>query len=790
MLAPGAPGAGWDRRRVGARLRAALAGLQELQVLRERQQARVRGALGPQPPPPGSAAGDPRGQERRLEGALAALKEQLSRLRQQDTGLKTHLDQLDQQISELQLGVRKGASEPPDSDSRPSSGFYELSDAASCSRSTSCASVCSESVSSSLGSLLPSAQHPATRVGEYRPRSADETTVHAAPGPPRKPHLAEGRAEGTCRAWGRFRTRPVSAGDLEREAPAEVGSQRAGTDAWSSYSLSHGVHILPQVMDPKYQSDLVSRSGKEVYLYPSPLHAVALHSPLFTLTKETPQADSSEPPRNPSPGSMGVSSIWLGPVPEAHRAGAYIDKLLQRTRGRGSPLRGSVGEQGPPRCGVAAPQQARSGHSVNREGQLEKLVSSLESKEVEGMTQTESTHRGSPMQPGSVSLVDTQQPATLPEASMPSESYILEKTTWGPHLQEQDAPLRPQAWPSHPTPHYWDDKDDLPCTKGGTRSPSLLWGQLVHTPFAAAPEACPARPKTGRPRVKAAKVKRRMSDRALRFGREGLRFPERQWRAHPVPWLPPEWNPSHGPLGDGRLRGRAAMAGEAPGRSCSETSLYPVPFLVPLVVAQQQSHRASAQALYPLGATPLGVVASGWTRRKQRRWQSSVEISARAHPTSLPAHPGLGTRRPQGRRAEVPQGRPPLPQPGPRARSESQHSEYSAECTTLFHSTIAESSQDEGSSDHTTNCFGDGESSDSEAEGDCGPGSSGPVLGWGTAGPGDPARPPSAAPQPPRVSSGLRPSPVPRLCRVKASRALKKKIRRFQPASLRVMTMV
>uniref|UniRef100_G3THE3 Dishevelled binding antagonist of beta catenin 2 n=1 Tax=Loxodonta africana TaxID=9785 RepID=G3THE3_LOXAF len=743
---PGSPAgqliSGWDRSRVGTRLPAALAGLQELQ-------------------------GAARAQERRLEGALAALKEQLSRLRQQDTGLKTHLDQLDQQISELQLGVRKGASEPPDSDSRPSSGFYELSDAASCSRSTSCASVCSESVSSSLGSLLPSTQHPATRLGEYRPRSADETTVHAAPGPPRKPHLAEGRAEGySAGLWGRFQNQgPVFSflGDLEREAPAEVGSQRAGTDAWSSYSLSHGVHILPQVMDPKYQSDLVSRSGKEVYLYPSPLHAVALHSPLFTLTKETPQADSSEPPRNPSPGSMGVSSIWLGPVPEAHRAGAYIDKLLQRTRGRGSPLRGSVGEQGPPRCGVAAPQQARSGHSVNREGQLEKLVSSLESKEVEGMTQTESTHRGSPMQPGSVSLVDTQ---------------------------EQDAPLRPQAWPSHPTPHYWDDKDDLPCTKGGTRSPSLLWGQLVHTPFAAAPEACPARPKTGRPRVKAAKVKRRMSDRALRFGREGLRFPERQWRAPPVPWLPPEWNPSHGPLGDGRLRGRAAMAGEAPGRSCSETSLYPVPFLVPLVVAQQQSHRASAQALYPLGATPLGVVASGWTRRKQRRWQSSVEISARAHPTSLPAHPGLGTRRPQGRRAEVPQGRPPLPQPGPRARSESQHSEYSAECTTLFHSTIAESSQDEGSSDHTTNCFGDGESSDSEAEGDCGPGSSGPVLGWGTAGPGDPARPPSAAPQPPRASSGLRPSPVPRLCRVKASRALKKKIRRFQPASLRVMTMV
>lgn len=74
MWAPSGPGpAGWDRRRVGARLRAALAGLQELQGLRATQQARVRGALGLHPAP------GPRGQELRLEAALAALREQLVR---------------------------------------------------------------------------------------------------------------------------------------------------------------------------------------------------------------------------------------------------------------------------------------------------------------------------------------------------------------------------------------------------------------------------------------------------------------------------------------------------------------------------------------------------------------------------------------------------------------------------------------------------------------------------------------------------------------------------------------
>lgn len=39
-------------------------------------------------------------------------------------GLKTHLQQLDQQISELKLDVNKASSEQLESDSRPSSGVY------------------------------------------------------------------------------------------------------------------------------------------------------------------------------------------------------------------------------------------------------------------------------------------------------------------------------------------------------------------------------------------------------------------------------------------------------------------------------------------------------------------------------------------------------------------------------------------------------------------------------------------------------------------------------------------
>jgi hypothetical protein len=64
---------------VGARLRAALAGLHELQGLRATQQARVRGALAMQPPPGPAEPRGPRGHELRLEATLAALQEQLVR---------------------------------------------------------------------------------------------------------------------------------------------------------------------------------------------------------------------------------------------------------------------------------------------------------------------------------------------------------------------------------------------------------------------------------------------------------------------------------------------------------------------------------------------------------------------------------------------------------------------------------------------------------------------------------------------------------------------------------------
>lgn len=552
-------------------------------------------------------------------------------------------------------------------------------------------------------------------------------------------------------------------GDLERVLPAEAGLQKASADPKSTSFLCHRMDLPPHVLDPKYQRDLVSRGGREVYPYPSPLHAVALQSPLFALTKETRQSDGPSPPSESLPSPSGPISTRTGPILEASPAAAYIDRLLQ-LRGQGNPTRGSVGEQGPPRCEVSPSQRAES------EGRPEKLMCTPGRADVGGMAQRRDAGGGGLEHQGSVPLAGTLCPSHLPEEGHgPSSSCVRGGPTPGsPQLGR--GPPSPGSQAQQPAPDCWDGKARSPPRRAVVGSPALAPGQCVH-PHCVASRASPTGLKTGHPTTKALKIGRGTGDKALRVVRQPPR-----WGALVAPQLPPEWGAG--------LRRRPTLAGEAPGRSCSESSLYPVSFLIPLLVANQEGHLASAQAVFPLEAAPP-MAAGGEARRKQRRWQSSMEISVRARPAGAQG-PGLGPPRPAARRGGgprpvCPQARPRLPRQDAQARSESGGSEHSAECASLFHTAIAESSGEEGqASDHTANRFGDGESSGSDVEGG--------VRGRGSR----PGWPPVAPQPPPRAAVGSRPPlpPVPKLCRIKASKALKKKIRRFQPAALKVMTMV
>lgn len=696
-----------------------------------------------------------------------------SRLRRQDAGLKTHLDQLDQQISELQLDVSRSPCEALDSDSRPSSGFYELSDAGSCSLSTSCASVCSDRLSPSLGSWLPVLQPSKSRsgMGDWRPRSADETTVPAwSPQRTEDSRLLHG-AEDTGRLRGMFRPRPVSTGDLERVLPADTGLQNAGTDA--SSLLCQGIEIPAHALDPKYQRDLVARGGQEVYPYPSPLHAVALQSPLFALPKEAPCFDIYSPPEEPPLVPADQNGTQPEPEPEPTRelgsAEAYIHRLL-RLRGQELPLREVGQEQG---GDAAAFPQKSCGQRPDGMGQLEKPACGADWG---GMKPSRGAAKDSLRQQGPVSLVGTETLSSpLKEETIP----------WNPCVRgDNTVSSSPASQIQQP---YTD------CGQGPVLSPSRVLGPesppLAPVPFAytssTTNETSPLRLRMGSPQNKAMKVKRRVSEKVPRLGKQLPPQPEKQRGIHAA-WST-ELDPSSRPP-QGGLNRRPTLAREPPGRSCSESTLYPVPLLVPLVVTQRESYPASSQALFPMETALLSSAA----RRKQRRWQSTMEISAKSRSVSRPG-PNLGPPKSPAKRTGGPraQSRPSLARQDACARSESDPSEHSAECASLFHSTIAETSEDEEASDHTANRFGD-ESSSNDSE-DCAQSSRrGLAIGSAEAAQGGWAWPPVPLQQVSRAPGGTRPSlpPVPKLCRIKASKALKKKIRRFQPAALKVMTMV
>ncbi|XP_073926249.1 dapper homolog 2 isoform X2 [Castor canadensis] len=610
-------------------------------------------------------------------------------------------------------------------------------------------------------------------MGDWRPRSADETTV-----PTWRPQPNEQRtrpldsAEDVGQPWDMFRPRPVSTGDLEKVLPADLGLQTASTDTMSSSFLCQGTDIPHHSPDPKYQRDLVARGGQEVYLYPSPLHAVALQSPLFAVTKETPQLSSHSPPRTPPLGSRDLNRTQAGPVRELGPAGAYIDRLLH-LRSQRPPQRGIIGEQGPPRYGSSSSPQKLGNQRSGGGNQPDKLVCAP-GIAGGGSAQSRVASGDSFQQQGPVPL-DTQTPSINPEEGpKPWNHYIHGDITVG---------LSPCPQTQQPHSDHGQDQLLSPSRTVDSESPSLAPGLFAHPPCTTG-EVSPVRLKIGSPQSKAVKTRRRASDKVLRFGKQPAPLPDRYWGTYAAPQLPLEWDLSYRPQGGGLGR-RPTLARDAPGRSCSESTLYPVPFFVPLVVSRGESCQASSQALFPVEAAPL----SAGTRRKQRKWQSTVEISARALAASYP-EPHLGPPRRTARRESGPQvrGRPLLARQDACAKSESDPSEHSAECASLFHSTIAETSEEEAS-DHTANRFGDQESSPSDSEGYIQSSGGSLAMDGAEAGPGKLNKPRVA---PHRAPGGTRLPlpPMPKLCRIKASKALKRKIRRFQPTALKVMTMV
>lgn len=581
-------------------------------------------------------------------------------------------------------------------------------------------------------------------------------------------------------------------------------------DPKSMSPLCHNgdIHLLS--VDPKFQNDLVSKNGIDVYPYPSPLHAVALQSPLFSLVGASPESDFQAPPSKPMPSMTGPSLVKTRPTTEV-KPGGYINKLLQLTRCKGS-SRSEASEWVSPKSQPAAVHQrliitpSTGGVKINSSSsQLEKQASSLESNKSEGKLSREVPEGECAKQQETMSCMNEEQSSTRSdtEPSAVNSCYPAKSAARGSPLAEttessvERSLSYSQLCQEDSSPDTWNAKavppKKLPIKRCGNAKLAYAGGhervaraEFVHAQFVPA-ESHQVRVKFASSKTKAVKIKRRNSEKVVRPGKQTLCV-EKVRGPHGATKLPGEWNQHQRPQGMKSLVRRPS--GDMAGRSCSESSLFPVQVRLPTVPSRPELYEASANALYSLEATCVDTA----NRKKQRKWQSTVEISAKAHPVSLSHGFGLGAApRQPARRAGVlrtvsmracSKGQ----QHGEYARSESDHSEYSAECASLFHSTIAETSEGEVS-DFTANRFGDSESSDSDSDGSSN--SSSLALDYDEGDESDLIWPEGAVRQSVTVQASSKPlPPVPKICRIKASKALKKKIRRFQPASLKVMTMV
>nr|XP_042117244.1 dapper homolog 1 [Peromyscus maniculatus bairdii] len=560
-------------------------------------------------------------------------------LRRRDAGLLNQLQELDKQISDLRLDVEKTSEEPLETDSRPSSGFYELSDGASGSLSNSSNSVFSECLSSCHSSTcFCNPLEAALTISDGCPKSAD--------------------------------------------------------------------------VNPKYQCDLVSKNGNDVYRYPSPLHAVAVQSPMFLLCLTGNSLREEEGLGNhasdlcvgselnaiktddslPSP-----SSLWPTSHPSSSKKmDGYILSLVQK---KTHPVRTNK-----PRT------------SVNADPTKGLLRNGSVCVRAPG---------GVPQGSGVNLKHATPMMMCLPSGGMSS----LENGPFSPPKQrsKDSKPEQLESKRLAPPPEG--------CSVGAAVEP-----QSKHLPKpakAAPPELakCPA---------------------------AGLG--ESPKESHQVPAGSPKTSPARGPAAPGESKAPPQPPKKMPPKSGLPTldfkSEGSTPSLEdgPLVKA----HFIPGQQPPPL-------------QQLQPQHQQLQPAGARPHR----AH--RGRREPAGAYPVAVA----LPYASPYAYVASD-SEYSAECESLFHSTVVDTSEDE-QSNYTTNCFGDSESSVSEGEfvGESTTTSDSEESGgliW--------SQFVQTLPLQTVTAPELHACPRKTFVKIKASHNLKKKILRFRSGSLKLMTTV
>lgn len=559
------------------------------------------------------------------------------------------------------------------------------------------------------------------------------------------------------------------------------------------------------LMEPKFQHSLELQSGTEVYQYPSPLHAGALQSPIFFQGGE---AGNSVPLEGQGAPENIYDSLQMG-----SKTLGYMDKLLHRSLSKiqtgtetmksedryDRKSTGNVHGVSQKCVSMAPPSQAKTNNVTPLSSDQNRCCVATCGQETTFQINQKPTF---------------EAPDGLNQYSATTKDYRPDEVT----CLSSKKTYKPQGGNTTKARSHSDKKcnleqQEMKLNPGTVQGFDILTGspEFVHARFVPAgsqkvkmrqadrkTKAVKPKPKSSmKPRV----VKHQHSFSGERTGAE-VKGERRK-------------------SGKGKVMNRVNAFKEV-GQSSGFDSVFHSPGF--MVNHKDQSKTSSVPAFpkFGKGCRPQHLDYEYPTEQRRRRqasskWQSDMDIfhapciqkskEPRVQASeSLQMVCSIGAKSGQWMGAQQPfqvpvfsssflhslnSRYPPAPVHSSSLYPPRCESEYSAECASLFHSTIHESSEGE-TSDNTTNRFGDSEPSQSlqsysdsnsslsleetelheEERG----------LVWAEASFG-----PTAAEQP---LQQLRPRPEASTCRIKASRALKKKIRRFQPASLKVMTLV
>ncbi|KAM8921048.1 dapper homolog 1 [Pelodytes ibericus] len=784
-----------ERQRTRERLEATLAGIGELGYLRHRQEILVKAALCPGAP--AARTDNARSlEEKFLEENILLLKKQLNCLRKRDAGLLTQLHELDKQINDLKLDTEKPTEEHLETDSRPSSGFYELSDGTSGSLSNSSNSVFSECLSSCQSSTcFCSPLEASLNLTDGQQKSTDDFFEWLD------------QTEGT--------------GTIRR-----------------SFSTPHS-NTAEAVTDvnPKYQCDLVSKNGSDVYRYPSPLHAVAVQSPMFLLSMMGNVKEEQEIGANVSDGYivpeldfiksegsfLQESSACFVTLSSGRKLDGYILSVIQkkshpvrtnkpRTSVNADPAKGILRHGsicvkqtgGASHGGVANVKNSKQTclHSsgitsldnstcpslkpCSNESQSEQLESKRvpavpsylpnNIDELQGQISSRSNVKPmcqglgrSPLAVTSNVLKDmsstpntptsplSHTPNALCNGSLKESSHSSVPLPQEIMILPPPKRISPKNTISSSHSSSLDERPSLDFKSEGSSSQSLDEGLLVNAHYIPAQQQGVKLHKTTKnvKIIKSSTLKPRANvQHVLENGSQTLkgkvvgkkcRFPDDLDTNKKVRRVSPRGKkPPQSPVESG------GGAGKTPGAARSSKS---------------HGH-----------AKDVVLAKPKHKRGDYRRWKSSAEIS---YEEALRRARRRNQRELVGVYAQVP-----LPYASPYTYIASD-SEYSAECESLFHSTVVDTSEDERSN-YTTNCFGDSESSLSEVEfvGESTTSSdtdeSGGLI-W--------SQFVHTLPMQAATAAELQ-TTAKAFVKIKASHNLKKKILRFRSGSLKLMTTV